>query len=130
TYAEIARAARNATASPSSLLSTRLLSPDYRPSNVDAFVRAMEGKSVAARRRVAVRKPRRPDVPERLHRRRRLSAAGPMPPDLAEHFTTGQLAALMVVGDEVRARGDCKLSYREIGDRAGVSRETVKDAVQ
>ena len=55
--------------------------------------------------------PRRPQrAPVRavaIARRRHLAASGPMPPALACKFTTGELAVLRIVGDEVRAGGLC-----------------------
>lgn len=45
-----------------------------------------------------------PDRPAALLRRRQLAASGPMPPALAAKFTTAELAALRIVGDEVRER--------------------------
>jgi hypothetical protein len=129
-YDAIAQAGRALHAPAPSILATPICSPSYRPTDLDAFIRAMEGRTIAARPKLLARRSRGRDVPERVHRRRRLAASGPMPPELAEHFTTGQLAAMKIVADEVRSTGACRLTYREIGDRAGVSRETVKDAVQ
>jgi len=36
-----------------------------------------------------------------------LAASGPLPPQLASHFTTGELTVLRIVGDEVKAHGVC-----------------------
>lgn len=129
-YDSIARGARASRPVEPAILATPICSPSYRPTDLNAFIRAMEGKTIAARPKGLARRPRGRDVPERLQRRRRLAASGPMPPELAEHFTSGQLAAMKIISDEVRSTGSCRLTYREIGDRAGVSRETVKDAVQ
>jgi hypothetical protein len=62
-----------------------------------------------------------PDRQRSIERRRRLAASGPMPPALAYRFTTGELAALRIVADEVRANGTCVLTLGEIAARAGVS---------
>lgn len=58
---------------------------------------------------------------ESLSRRRRLAASGPMPPVLASRFTTGQLAVLRIVADEIVTRGVCGLCVEAIAARAGVS---------
>ena len=49
--------------------------------------------------------PTSPDRAASRERRRRLACSGPMPPALACRFTTGQLAVLRIVADEVRDRG-------------------------
>jgi hypothetical protein len=48
-----------------------------------------------------------------------------MPPALAADFTNGVLAALTIIGDEIRERGYCDLSKREIARRAKVVRTIV-----
>lgn len=63
-------------------------------------------------------------------RRRRLAASGPMPPALAARFTTGELASLKIVADEVALRGDCRLSLGEIAARAGVCVSTARNALR
>ncbi|CAH1692332.1 hypothetical protein CHELA1G11_21071 [Hyphomicrobiales bacterium] len=63
-------------------------------------------------------------------RRRRLAASGPMPPQLAGSFTTAELAALKIIADEVRERGQCDRTIAEIAARAGVSRTSVQNAVR
>lgn len=63
-------------------------------------------------------------------RRRRLAASGPMPPALAAGFTTGELAALRIVADEVRDKGSCDRTLGEIAVRAGVSIDTARRAVR
>lgn len=78
--------------------------------------------------------PRRPQrSPDRVRsqlRRRQLAAAGPLPPALACMFTTGELAALAVIGAEVRQQGTCDRSIDELAARAGVSRSTVQRAIR
>lgn len=78
--------------------------------------------------------PRRPQPSPRsakcLARRRQLAAAGPLPPHLAAQFTCAELAALMIVRDEVRAHGACSRSIAEIAARAGVGRTTVQNALR
>lgn len=63
-------------------------------------------------------------------RRRRLAASGVMPPALAARFTTGELAALKIVADEIATRGDCRLSLGEIAARAGISVSTARNALR
>ena len=74
-----------------------------------AFLRTPEAKS--------------PDRRRSVERRRRLAASGPMPPNLACHYTVGELAVLRIVGDEIHAKGTCDLSLAEIAARAGVCRK-------
>ncbi|MFG5121731.1 hypothetical protein [Methylorubrum sp. POS3] len=78
--------------------------------------------------------PRRPQrAPDRavaIERRRRLAASGPLPPALAAHFTTAELACLRIVADEVRTRGSCRLYLDAIAARAGTSRTTAKNALR
>ncbi len=71
-----------------------------------------------------------PDRRKSIERRRRLAASGPMPPALAAQFTTGELASLRVVADEIVARGVCSLTLGEIAARAGVCRSTARNAVR
>ncbi|MGY6286090.1 hypothetical protein ACXIT0_24905 [Methylorubrum extorquens] len=47
---------------------------------------------------------------------------------MAARFTTGELAALKIIADEVRARGVCELHVDAIAARAGVSASTVRNA--
>lgn len=78
-----------------------------------------------------VRRPQRsPDRQASIERRRRLAASGPMPPTLACKFTVGELAALRIIGDEVREHGCCYRHIDAIAARSGVSRSTVQRAVR
>ena len=77
------------------------------------------------------RRPQRsPDRPASIHRRRTLAASGPMPPALAAHFTTAELAVLRIVADAVRDNAHCLKSIPEIAARAGVCRTTVQNAIR
>lgn len=78
----------------------------------------------------APRAPRRPDPAASLERRRRLAASGPMPPALAARFTTGELAALAIVADEIARGGDCRLPLGAVAARAGVSETTARNALR
>ena len=80
---------------------------------------------------IPARKHQRP--PERSvawERRRRLAASGPMPPALAQRFTTGELAVMRIVADEVAARGSCSICLDAIAARAGISRSLAKGAIR
>ncbi len=74
--------------------------------------------------------PRSPERQARLERRRRLAMSRPMPPHLACKFTTGELSALRIIGDECRDHGCCALHIDAIAARAGVERSTVKNAIR
>ena len=65
-----------------------------------------------------------------VERRRRLAASGPMPPQLAASFTTGELAVLRIIADEVREHGQCDRTLGEIAARAGVCRATAQNALR
>jgi hypothetical protein len=76
------------------------------------------------------RKTRSPDRAASIARRRRLAASGPMPPALAAHFTTGELAVLRIIGDAVRASGRCEMTIGEIAGRAGIGETTARNALR
>lgn len=71
-----------------------------------------------------------PDRARSRDRRRRLAFSGPMPAALAALYTTGQLAVLRIVADEVRVRGFCALPLGAIAARAGVGMTTARDAIR
>lgn len=71
-----------------------------------------------------------PDRAASLERRRVLAASGVMPPALAARFTTGELAALRILADEVRDKGACRLTLGEIAARAGVSVTTARNGLR
>jgi hypothetical protein len=72
---------------------------------------------------------RSPDRRASIERRRTLAASGPMPPRLASQFTTGELAVLCLVTDEVRAKRHCTLTLGELAARAGVGVTTARNAI-
>jgi hypothetical protein len=76
------------------------------------------------------RRPRPPDRQASIARRRTLAASGPMPPQLAARFTTGELAALRIVADAVRDRGASMMTIGEIASRAGVCETTARNALR
>ncbi len=72
-------------------------------------------------------------TPERsvaIARRRHLAASGPMPPALASRFTTGQLAVLKIVADEIAEGRRCTLTVAEIAARAGVCHRLAQGAIR
>lgn len=71
-----------------------------------------------------------PDKAMSRDRRRLLASSGPMPPALASRFTTGQLAVLRIVADEVAAKGVCGLCVDAIAARAGVCRRLAQGAIR
>lgn len=73
---------------------------------------------------------RSPDRRASIARRRTLAASGPMPPQLASQFTTGELAALRIVADAVRDRGACILTLGEVAARAGICVTTARNALR
>src|SRR3954471_5525780 len=92
---------------------------------------------IEAKRAIPVPPPRprlrvgsRPRSPAHMERRRRWAASGCLPPALAARFTLGEQAALAVVAQENRKRGDCRLTNGELADVAGVSITTVKNAMR
>src|SRR6195952_1200683 len=84
--------------------------------------------------RVSLFPPRsRPVSPDRIasrDRRRLLACSGPMPPALAARFTTGQLAVLRIVADEVTEKGVCGLCIDAIAARAGVCARLAQAAIR
>src|SRR4051794_23599833 len=72
----------------------------------------------------------RPRSPGGMERRRRWAASGAMPPQIAARFTLAEVAVLGMVAAESRKKGDCRLTIRELGDVAGVSPTTVKNALR
>ena len=63
-------------------------------------------------------------------RRHLLACSGPMPPALASRFSTGQLAVLRIIADEVAAKGLCGLCIDAIAARAGVCRRLAQAAIR
>jgi hypothetical protein len=93
------------------------------------FRRPSLPKAVSGPPRAARKHPRSPDRQASLERRRRQATSGAMPPALAAHFTTGELAALSVVAREVQRHGACVLCVDAIAGLAGVCRRTVQNAL-
>jgi len=72
----------------------------------------------------------RPRSPESLERRRRWTASGRLPPQIAARFTMAEAAVLAVVAVEVAKRGACTLTVGHIAALAGVSETTVRNALR
>ncbi|MGG7524109.1 hypothetical protein ACQ3G4_22410 [bacterium BS0013] len=90
-----------------------------------------EGGRATHARIASVRRPQRPPIRSvAIERRRRLAASGPMPPALAARFTVAELAALKIIGDDVRRSGMCVLPIDAIAARAGVSRTSAQNAIR
>jgi hypothetical protein len=107
---------------------------------LDAATKRAALEYIAARQsreglKVTGRRPPRPErrSPDRqasIDRRRRIVASGPLPPQLAARFTWGELAALAIIGNEVRRHGTCWLHIDTIAAMAGVHRTTVQNALR
>ena len=79
----------------------------------------------------APKRPQRsPDRARSLERRRILAASGPLPPQLASRFTTGELAVLKIVADAFVAGRQCTFSIPEIAARAGVGQTKARLALR
>jgi hypothetical protein len=72
----------------------------------------------------------RPRSSESLERRRRWSASGRLPPQLAAKFTMAEAAVLAVVAAEVAKRGACDLTIGHIAAVAGVCATSVRNAMR
>jgi hypothetical protein len=66
---------------------------------------------------------------ERRMRKRRLGGSSALPDTLRHYYTEGERAVLCVIAGEQKRYGVCSLSIDEIGDRAGVGRTTVQNAM-
>ncbi|SNB82224.1 hypothetical protein SAMN06265338_1194 [Rhodoblastus acidophilus] len=98
-----------------------------RAPNVSAAARAQGRPSHFPPKR---KQPASPNRRASIERRRRLACSGPMPPTLACLFTTGELAVLRIVADEVRDHRQCRLTLGEISARAGVGITTARNALR
>lgn len=66
---------------------------------------------------------------KRRERKRILGGSSAMPDTMRRHYTEGERAALCIIAFEIKRQGRCTLSIDEIGDRAGVGRTTVQNAL-
>lgn len=74
-------------------------------------------------------RPRSPNRQASRERRRKWARSGHMPSQLRVSYTEGQAAALEVIANEVKQRGDCRLPIDKIAALAGVCRTTVQNAL-
>lgn len=72
----------------------------------------------------------RPEREVLVLRRRAVACCGMMPPRLANRFTEGERAVLMILADRIRVAGFCDMFLAEIAAKAGVSRSTAKAAIR
>jgi len=98
-----------------------------RAPHVTALAKGRERSSHFPPKRKAVRSPNRRAS---IERRRLLAASSPMPPRLSSQFTTGELAVLRLVADEVRTKRHCSLTLGELSARAGVGITTARNAIR
>ena len=93
---------------------------------------ASEGQGAAAPApgRAHHRTGSRPRTPDSLARRRRMAAAGYLPPALAAAFTSGEQAVLAVIALEVGKRGKCTLALGHMAALAGVCLTIAKRALR
>lgn len=66
---------------------------------------------------------------KRRNRKRMLGGSSALPDTIRHYYTEGERAVLCIVAGEVKRRGICDLSIKEIADRAGVRRTTVQNAM-
>jgi hypothetical protein len=71
----------------------------------------------------------RPRTDASMERRRRWASSGAMPPQLQARFTLAESAVLAVVAAEVGKKGACTLTIGHIAALAGVSKQTVRNAL-
>ena len=89
-----------------------------------------QGTAAPAPSRAHHRTGSRPRTPESLTRRRRMAAAGYLPPALAAAFTPGEQAVLAVIALEVGKRGKCTLALGHMAALAGVCLTVAKRALR
>jgi hypothetical protein len=79
---------------------------------------------------VPPKRQRSPDKQASIERRRRLARASPVPPELVDQFTQGQLAVITVVAGEIQRAGACTWCLARIAAIAGVCETLVRDAIR
>jgi hypothetical protein len=89
-----------------------------------------QGAAAPALSRAHHRTGSRPRTPQSLARRRRMAAAGYLPPALAAAFTSGEQAVLAVIALEVGKRGSCTLALGHIAALAGGCLTVAKRAIR
>jgi hypothetical protein len=98
----------------------------------EGLANLIEAKALQTVARPPSRKPlgARPRTDASLERRRRWAASGRLPPKLASHFTTAEVAVLAVVAVEIAKGADCTLAISHIADLAGVGETSVRRALR
>jgi hypothetical protein len=93
--------------------------------------KAGEGRATSfAPAAVAPKRQRSPDKVASIERRRRLARASPVPPELVDQFTQGELAVITVVAGEIQRAGACTWCLDRIAAVAGVCKTLVRDAIR
>ncbi|CUX23711.1 MULTISPECIES: hypothetical protein [Agrobacterium] len=128
----------------SALLRSRIVSRSAR-SHDDYFAngkatrpatKAYEKQTASGAAESVVKKARRQRMStdksrERRARKRRISGPSNMPPEIREHYSAGEGAALAVIAEECKRHGNrCEMCLDEIASIAGVSRTTVQNALR
>lgn len=98
----------------------------------EGLANLIEVKALQTSARPPLRKPvgARPRTNASLERRRRWAASGRVPPNLASHFTTAEVAVLAVIAVEVAKGSDCTLAIGHIAGLAGVGETSVRRALR
>ena len=98
----------------------------------EGLANLIEAKALQTAARPLVRKVvgARPRTDASLERRRRWAASGRLPPNLASHFTTAEVAVLAVIAVEVAKGADCTLAIGNIAGLAGVGETSVRRALR
>ena len=71
------------------------------------------------RGRIAPKRKRQRIPSAKMIRRRRVAGGADVTPDIRGHLTLAQVAVAIVIAHEVQTHRDCRLSNKEIGDKAG-----------
>ena len=98
----------------------------------EGLANLIEAKALQTAARPPLRKVvgARPRTDASLERRRRWAASGRLPPNLASHFTTAEVAVLAVIAVEVAKGADCTLAIGNIAGLAGVGETSVRRALR
>jgi hypothetical protein len=102
------------------------LAVEARRQALRGFERPKPAKPFLSQRR----EPRSPDRQKSLERRRRQVAPRDLPPQIANKFTVGEVAALSVIVGAIKRHGRCAMFIDQIAAIAGICRSTVKNAVR
>ncbi|WP_280773006.1 hypothetical protein [Rhizobium sp. SG_E_25_P2] len=96
-----------------------------------AHERQQAGASAAKVIKAAAKaKPTPEEKRKAIERRRRWGGGGSMPPDVRDHYSEGERAALAVIAEECKRKTYCDKCLDEIARIAGVCRTTVQNALR